>query len=254
MKPEITNISYSTALTFEFVTQYDFLTLGSPTFPSLRKEVIYKTNADSDGVILFLQYKLADHIIGTGASLKDIWGIPYHRFLIHPRKEVRRHELLMNLENLNMSVFYVAPEFHSIGSLYESLMSRNLLANSTFWSPSGIGVLAEKEKSTISYKQNTDYGILEPGNLKVENLLRGEMLLKVIRQKFERHQFEKYDDERIVLLGNQMLDNYLRIFNSANEKRLVNDIRLSRDRIDARDYLSLISTLLYDCYIYIVTK
>jgi len=49
MKPEITNISYSTALTFELVTQYDFLTLGAPTFPSLRKEVIYKTNSEASG-------------------------------------------------------------------------------------------------------------------------------------------------------------------------------------------------------------
>lgn len=253
MKPEITNISYSTALTFELVTQYDFLTLGAPTFPSLRKEVIYKTGSEADGVILFLQYKLADQIIGSGSSLKDIWGVPYHRFLIHPQKKIRRHELLMNLESLNMSVYYVAPEFHTIGGLYESLMNRNLLANSTFWSPSGIGVLAEKEKNTISYKQNTDYGILEPGNLKIENLLRGEMLLKVMRQKFENHQFGKYDDERLVLLGDQMLDNYLGIFNSEKERRLVKDIRIGRDRIDARDYLSLISTLLYDCYIYIVT-
>jgi len=160
----------------------------------------------------------------------------------------------MNLEKLNMLVYYVAPEFHTIGGLYESLKNRKLIANSTFWSPSGIGVLTEKEMNTLSYKQNTHYGILEPGNLKIENLLRGDMLLKVIRQKFERQRYGKYDDERMTLLGDQMLDNYLRIFNSAKERSLVNDIRISRDRIDARDYLSLISTLLYDCYIYIVTK
>jgi len=254
MKPEITNISYNTALTFELVTQYDFLTLGAPTFPSLRKEVIYKTNSEASGVILFLQYKLADHIVGTGSSLRDIWGVPYNRFIIHPQKKIRRHELLMNLEKLNVLVYYVAPEFHTLGGLYESLMNRKLFANSTFWSPSGIGVLTEKEKNTLAYKQNTYYGILEPGNLKIEHLLRGEMLLKVIRQKFEKQPYGKYDDNRMTLLGDQMLDNYLRIFNSAKERSFVNDIRISRDRIDARDYLSLISTLLYDCYIYIVTK
>ena len=254
MKPEITDISYSTALTFELVTKYDFLTLGAPTFPSLRKEAIYKTTSDTNGMVLFIQYKLGDHIIGSGSSLRDIWGVPYYRFTIHPPKTIKRHELLTNLESLNTPVFYAAPEFHTIGGLYESLMNQTVLDNSTFWSPSGIGVLAQKEKNTISYKQGTPHGILEPGNLKIENLVRGEMLLQVIRQRFENNQFGKFDNKRIVLLGDQMLDNYQRIFQSAKERKLANDIRVSRDRIDARDYLSLISTLLYDCYVYIVTK
>ena len=49
MKPEIADISYSTALTFELVTEYDFLTLGAPTLPSLRKDTIYKTTSDAKG-------------------------------------------------------------------------------------------------------------------------------------------------------------------------------------------------------------
>ena len=253
MKPEITDISYSTALTFELVTQYEFLTLGAPTFPSLRKEVIYKTEVNTRGVLLFIQYKLADHIVGTNSSLKDLWGIPYYRFLIHPQKKIKRHELLMNLEAMNNVVYYTAPNFHTIGGLYESLMKRTVLANSTFWSPSAVGALTEKEKNTVAYKGAMNYGILEPGNIKIERMVRGEMFLNSIKERFTSNQTERYDDNRLSLLGDQMLENYLEIFHTTKEKNLVDDIIISRDRIDARDYLSLISTLLYDCYVYLVT-
>lgn len=254
MKPEITNIAYSTALTFELVTQYDFLTLGAPTFPSLRKEAIYKSDNNSNAALLFLQYKLGDHISGTNSSLKDFWGTPYYRFLIHPQKKIKRHRLLANLESMNTFVYYVAAEFHTIGGLYEALMNRTVLANSTFWSPSGIGMLTEKQKNTVSYKRDTRYGILEPGNIKVERLIKGDMLLHILRKRFASNQTEKYDDDRIFHLGDQMLENYLEVFHSAKERRLINDIRISRNRIDSRDYLSMISTLLYDCYVYIVTE
>lgn len=253
MKPEITNIAYSTALTFELVTQYDFYTLGAPTFPSLRKEAIYKTGANRNSILLFLQYKLGERITGTNSSLKNFWGIPYYRFLIHSKRMIKRHMLLVNLEHMNMLVYYTTPEFHTIGELHESLMRKTVLTNSTFWSPSGVGMLTEKQKNTISYKRKTQFGILEPGNIKIERFLKGDMLLPVLREKYESNQVENFDDDRFIQLGDKMLENYLEVFHSAKEQGLVNDIKISRDRIDARDYLSMISTLLYDCYIYIVT-
>ncbi|MHB8776324.1 MAG: hypothetical protein ACYC6R_00995 [Anaerolineales bacterium] len=97
MKPEITNISYSTALTFELVTQYGFLTLGAPIFPSLRKESIYQTDMNAKSILLFFQYKLSEHIVGTASSLQDDWGVPYYRFLIHPKNKNKRHEVLLHL-------------------------------------------------------------------------------------------------------------------------------------------------------------
>jgi hypothetical protein len=51
-----------------------------------------------------------------------------------------------------------------------------------------------------------------------------------------------------------MLENHLKIFGSAKDKRLARDIGKSRGRIDARDYLCLISTLLYDCHVYIAVQ
>lgn len=254
MKPEITDISYSTALTFELVTQYDLLTLGAPILPSLRKESIYQTDMNARSVLLFLQYKLSERIVGTASSLKDDWGIPYYRFLIHPKNRNKRHELLLNLEAMNNLVYYTAPEFYAKAELYESLMQKTLLINSTFWSPKAIGSLSQAERYTVSYKRGTHFGILEPEKIKIEGVTNGSVLLSEIKSKFEPNQPKVYDDEKLIHLGDQMLENYFKVLHTPKEKRLINDIWKSRDRIDPRDYLSLISILLYDCYVYIVTR
>jgi len=253
MKPEITDISYSMALTFELVTQYGFLTLGAPVFPSLRKESIYQTDMNAKSMLLFLQYKLSEHIVGTASSLQDDWGVPYYRFLIHPKNKNKRHEVLLHLEDMNYLAYYVAPEFHTKSGLYESLMQKALLTHSTFWSPRQIGSLSQAERNTLSYKHDSHFGILEPGKRKIGGALKGDALLSEIKSKFEASA-EVYDSERFVRLGDQMLENYLKVFHTPKEERLISDIWKSRDHIDARDYLSLTSILLYDCYVYIIAK
>ena len=178
MKPEITDISYSTALTYELVTQYGFLTLGAPIFPSLRKESIYQTDMKSKSVLLFFQFKLSERIVGTASSLQDDWGVPYYRFLIHPKNKNNRHEVLLSLEDVNHLVFYVAPEFHTKSRLYESLMQKALLSHSTFWSPRQIGSLWPSKRNTLSYKYNSHFGILEPEKRQISGAIKGEALLE----------------------------------------------------------------------------
>ena len=131
--------------------------------------------------------------------------------------------------------------------------SKALLTHSTFWSPRQIGSLSPAERNTLSYKHDSHFGILEPGKRKIGGALKGEALLSEIKSKFEASA-EVYDSARFVRLGDQMLENYLKVFHTPKEKRLISDIWKSRDHIDARDYLSLISILLYDCYVYIIAK
>jgi hypothetical protein len=253
MKPEITDISYSTALTFELVTQYGLLTLGAPTFPSLKKEAIYSTDSNSKSVLLFLQYRLGEHNIGSASSLKEYWGTPYYRFTVQPKNKSKLHDLLLGLEDTNNLVFYVAPEVHTRSRLFESLMQTTLLSHSTFWSPRQIGALPKAKRNTVAYKRGTEFGVLEPERKTVEPVIRGEALLSVIKARVEANWAETYDSERFLRLGDHMLDNYLSLYSAPRERRLANDIRAGRSRIDSRDYVSLISILLYDCYIYIVT-
>jgi hypothetical protein len=254
MKSEITDISFSSALTFELVTQYGLLTLGAPILPSLQKEAIFRTDMNAKSVLLFIQYRTSERIIGNAASLNDEWGIPYYRFFLHPNNRNKRHELLLSLEDMISLVYYVAPEFHTKSELYESLMQNSLLKNSTFWSPKAIGTLSQKERNTISYKINQYYGIIEPGKRKIDGAIKGEMLLSMINAKFETNQSESYDNERLLYLGDKMLDNYLKVIHTPKEQRLINDIRKSRNQIDPRDFLSLISVFLYDCFIYVVSR
>jgi hypothetical protein len=251
MKSEITEISYSMALTYELVTEYHLLTLGAPTFPSLRDEVIYRPEMEVTGRLLFIQYKLGEYIIGTGSSLKEHWGLPYYRFLVHPRKKPGRQNLLESLEEKNHFVFYAAPEFHTMSELYDALVHRTILAKSRFWAPKAVGRFSESGRYTLSYKRGVNYSILEPGDRRIEGVLQGNMLLGQINGS---NQFARFDDEEFFQTGDLMLDHYLRVFHNARERKLIDDIRLSRDRIDSRDYLSLISTLLYDCYVYIVPR
>lgn len=253
MKLEITNISYSTALTYELVMRYDFQILGAPAFPSLRDEAFYAISAKKPTVPLFIQYKLGEYFIGNASSLKDYWGIPYYRYLIQPKSKRKKHQLLLSLENMGQLVFYTAPEFHKMNEFYNHLMQRALLDNSTFCSPQEIGSLTENERFTVSYKRNTNFGVLQPGNRKIEGFIKGKMLLDVIRHKFESNQFEIYDHEKLFLLGNHMLENYLEIFYAPQQRELVEDIKRSQGRIDPRDYLSMISILLYDCYVYMIS-
>jgi hypothetical protein len=254
MKPEITDTAYITALTFELVTRHNFLTLGAPTLPSLRREVIYKPEMNVRGVPVFLQYKLGDHIVGTGSSLKDLWGIPYYRFPVHPGKKTKRHDQLMGLEGVGKQVYYVVPEFHTTGGLYESLMGQTVLDNSVFWSPAGIGSLTEKARNFIAYKRNAHYGILEPGRIRVERVHKGRALLNALADHAAPPQGDHYDDEKLIVLGDQMVENHLKFFHSTKDRRLARDIGKSRGRIDARDYLCLISTLLYDCHVYMAVQ
>ena len=253
MKPEITDISYSTALTYELVTRYGFLTLGAPTFPSLKREAIYKPRTDSTVIPTFLQYRLGDHIVGTAAALKGYWGVPYYRFLIQPKNKIRRHQLLYNLESLNHLVFYIAPEFYSISGLFDAVMGTAVLANSTFWSPQAIGTLPEPERYLLAFKPGATYGVLQPRSIKIERTLKGEAFLEAIKARFDAGQFETYDEQRLLSLGDEMLNNYVEVFDTPKVPRLIEDIKKGRERIDARDYLSLISTLLYDCFVYFVS-
>ena len=94
-------------------------------------------------VLLFFQYKLSEHIVGTASSLQDDWGVPYYRFLIHPKNKNKGHEVLLHLEDMNHPAYFVAPEFHTKSGLYKSRMQKALLTHSTFWY---IGIRKDKNR------------------------------------------------------------------------------------------------------------
>jgi len=57
----------------------------------------------------------------------------------------------------------------------------------------------------------------------------------------------------LLQFGDELLENYLQVFYTPEQRELTDDIKQGREHIDPRDYLSLISILLYDCYVYMIT-
>jgi len=254
MKSELTDISFITAFTFELVTKYGFRTLGAPTLPSLQTEAVYGAGPNGQQVLVCIQHRLSERIAGTAASLQPVWGVPYYRFTLHPRTRNGRHDLLRSLEQLNILVFYAAPAFHTRRELHDALMHGTLLRHCAFWSPGQIGALTGSARNALSFKPGQDFSILEPEKRRIVPAVEGDGLLDAINTRFQANRSENYTSERMAKLGDQMSESYLRRFGTRKERRLVSDVQNSRDRIDARDYLSLISTLLYDCYIYIAAR
>jgi hypothetical protein len=254
MKSELTDVSFATAFTFELVTKYGFRTLGAPTLPSLRMESVYEADSQGQQVLVCIQHRLSERIAGTAASLQPVWGVAYYRFTLHPRTRNKRHDLLQTLEQLNILVFYAAPAFHTRRELYDSLLHGTLLTRCAFWSPGQMGTLTDSARNACSFKPGQDFAVLEPEQRRIPPGVEGKGLLDAINARFQANRSEMYTRERMAKLGDQMSESYLRLFGARKERKLVSDVQNSRERIDARDYLSLISTLLYDCYIYVAAR
>lgn len=254
MKSELTDISFMTAFTFELVTTYGFSSLGAPTLPSLRAETVIDAEPDGQQVLVCIQPRLSERIAGSAASLQPVWGVPYYRFPLHPRTRNARHDLLRSLEQLNVLVFYVAPAFHTRRELFDALRHQTVLSHCAFWSPREIDELTRSARNAVSFKPGLDFSIMEPGQRRIPNGLDGGKLRDAISARFQANRSETYGADRLAKLGDQMSEGYLRMFAARKERKLVLEVQNSRERIDARDYVSLISTLLYGCYVYAATR
>jgi len=247
MRSQLSEISYITAFSYELVTMYDFQTLGAPIFPSLKKEKLFTPGDDVHGFLFFVQFKMSEFIIGPGAALRDQWGLPFFRFQIQTKNKNYLHELMQSLEKENHIALYVSPAFHRKSELFDRLRQQAVIQNSTFWSPAQIGDLTRAHRNTISFKNTASHGILEPSSRKINAM---NTLGNSIKERIRTTPPVKYDDQNIRRTGDRLLDMVSASASGRSERKLVSDIYKSRDTIEAGDYLSMISTLLFDCYIY----
>ncbi len=67
--------------------------------------------------------------------------IPFYRFSITEVTKSDQHELLLELENENEFVFYVAPRFHTLKQINAAWNDNEVAARSVFVKPSMIGAL-----------------------------------------------------------------------------------------------------------------
>ncbi len=250
MRSQLSEISFVTAFSYELVTMYDFYSLGAPIFPSLKNEKLLMPGKDIHGFLFFIQFRMSEFIIGPGASLRDYWGLPFFRFQVLPKNKNYLHKLLQSLEEENHFALYVSPAFYRKGELLDRLRQQAVIQSSTFWSPTDMGELTHSHRNMISFKSNLPYGILEPADRKIDTLNKERLLRDAIKEKIQVKPSGLYDNQNIRRAGDRLLEMYSGLSLNKSEQKLVSDIYKSRETVEPRDYLSMISTLLYDSYIY----
>lgn len=171
MVPEISEFSYGFALTNELV---GWMALrAAPIFPSLIEEGRagggYDVHLDRPGVPLFLQFKRADCLTRSTAREINAYRlpltIPFYRFGIMERARSQQHELLVELDNGQNSVFYAAPRFHTLDEINDAWAARRVRAESIFIAPREIGAIEDGGRHYVSFDATHAYFCSEPREL-----------------------------------------------------------------------------------------
>jgi len=119
MRPGISEFSFGYAFTEEILNTYRSSFVGAPYFPSLYKEG--KPGGGFDlrlnkriGFPIFIQFKLSHNIIRS-STLEDsklkLIQVPFFRIHLMSLNVSKQHEMLLQLDDFNNKVFYVAHNF-----------------------------------------------------------------------------------------------------------------------------------------------
>jgi hypothetical protein len=148
---EFSEFSYGFALTHEMAAAEPLAI--APVFPSLLAEGGpgggWDVHLDKPARPLYLQFKRSQHIrraSGKEAKRAKVLGVgltaPYHRFAVTDSTLSNQHKMLLELDNGDQDVFYVAPRFSRIADLNAHWLSSAVEAHSVFVKPQDIGTLA----------------------------------------------------------------------------------------------------------------
>ena len=159
MRPDISEFSYGYAVTEAFVSGLAGNITAAPAFPSLLQEGRsgggYDVRIERNGIPTFFQFKLSDCMIRATAyeAQEGLLTTPFYRVHLRPTRTSQQHRLLLALERLGNSVFYVAPMFHLREELNQAYFARTVLTQSIFVRPSDIGDLPDDGPHHIAFKQ-----------------------------------------------------------------------------------------------------
>src|SRR5882757_5510971 len=147
--PFFSEFSYGYALTEDLIIGQGAQVSIAPVFPSLIEEgrVGFDVLLERNGIPLFLQFKLAHHMVRrTAREVKDgFFEPPFYRMHLRCREEMNQHSLLIALETAGNEVFYAAPSFHLREQLDEAYRTRRVWERSFQIKPSDIGPLSEED-------------------------------------------------------------------------------------------------------------
>jgi hypothetical protein len=119
---------------------------------------------------------------------KGLFGSPFYRMHLRPRRHSRQHELLLNLERQGELVYYAAPAFHTSNELNQAYLNKEVILSSYFIPPSAIGPLPDDDEHHVALRPRGDaYLLSEP--LPVRALVGEAFLRKIvaISDEFKDH-------------------------------------------------------------------
>lgn len=151
------------AYAYEVATLWQHHLLGAPQIPNQRQE---GTPGDAGGYdlqiassaagVYFIQFKLAEHMVGRRAIEADAHGhnLPDYRFVIYGAARSRQHELLLELEETHDAdqVEYVAPRFHSQHDLDAHFAAQAVRHHPMRVRPSEIEALPDDDDHHVVYR------------------------------------------------------------------------------------------------------
>lgn len=146
MKPDISEFSYGYAVTEQLVAALG-PAAAAPRFPSLIQEGKLGYDLELNLPLrasLFLQFKLSDRMVRASAiEIRDNdppgLTLPFFRAHLRPRPTSAQHDLLCDLADEGEEVYYVAPEFDTIGELDAAYRARMVVRQSAFFAVADIG-------------------------------------------------------------------------------------------------------------------
>lgn len=245
MRPDFSEFSYGYAVTEELVAASKAKLVAAPLFPSLYEEGKvgggYDVKIPMKGMPVFLQFKLSDCLERKNAKEypAPIAKLPYYRMHLRPRNHSDQHQLLIDLESLGETVFYIAPEFHLPNDLNKFYLSKTVASNSVAISPLDIGPLVDDDEHYIVFERGTSIGYLCSDNpIEIRKTPIKEGLINLVRSR--NAEPRKLGEVGLRKIIDQMLK-ALSLSKSIEKSGVVKDlqsIRLNRSSIEVAGYIA----------------
>ncbi len=137
---------------------------AAPVFPSLvseGREGGYDVHLGLPGNPLYLQFKIADHMIRASARHWHLFGSPFYRFQIRPSHHSQQHALLLGVmdQQPNAMVFYAASVMDSRTIFNRAFENQTVLDHSVFVDPHDIGDLDDSAHDVV-FQPHSQVGYL----------------------------------------------------------------------------------------------
>lgn len=194
MRPRISEFSYGYAVTESVMHQYSNIVSDAPIFPSLRREGQNGGGFDVQinnriGYPLFLQFKLSHKMVYRSAreirERRLFSRPPFFRMHLRSRYEGNQHEMLVDLDDGQNNVFYIAPYFYEQEELNTLYTSRTILDSSYLIRPQDIGYLPDDKEHHIASEQGALYGFFLSDSFakKTVDIIRFDKFDELMKQR-----------------------------------------------------------------------